>query len=58
MKKFPGKVFSLRLLYVRSKISKAGNAPKPLGKEFNLLMETLRILNFGKEEMLTGNSSI
>lgn len=35
MKKFPGKFFSLRLLYVRSSTSRTGNAPKPRGSTSN-----------------------
>lgn len=34
MKKLAGSDLSERLLYVRSKTSSAGNAPKPRGKEF------------------------
>jgi len=37
MKKFFGKLSSLRLLYVRSKTSRAGKAPKPRGSSFKRL---------------------
>lgn len=58
IKKFPGRVFSLILLYVKSKISMTGNAPKPLGNPYSLLSETLKILSLGNEDRLTGSSSI
>lgn len=58
IKKFPGSVFSLILLYVKSNISMTGNAPKPLGNPYSLLIETLNILNLGSEDKLTGRSSI
>lgn len=35
MKKFPGRFFSLKLLYVRSNTSRTGNAPKPRGSTSN-----------------------
>lgn len=33
IKKFPGKLDSLKLLYVKSKTSSTAKAPKPLGNE-------------------------
>lgn len=58
MKKFPGNVFSFKLLYVRSKTSSTGKAPKPLGKLSSLLMDKFKILNFGMEERDNGSSSM
>lgn len=58
MKKFPGKLFSFRLLYVKSKTSSTGKAPKPLGKLYNRFIETFKILSFGMEDNDNGSSSI
>lgn len=58
MKKFPGNVCSFKLLYDKSKTSNTGKAPNPLGKVFNLLMDTFRILSLGIEDNDTGSSSI
>lgn len=33
MKKFPGKLVSLKLLYVKSNTSRTAKAPKPRGNE-------------------------
>lgn len=33
IKKFPGRFFSFKLLYVKSNTSKTGKAPNPLGSE-------------------------
>lgn len=56
IKKFPGNTFSFKLLYVRSNISSTGKEPKPLGKLYSLFNETLRILNLGSDDKLTGSS--
>lgn len=58
IKKFPGRAFSFKLLYVKSRISSTGNAPKPLGSPYNRLSDTFKIRSLGKEDKLTGNSSI
>lgn len=45
-KKFPGRDFSLRLLQVRSRTSRAGKAPNPRGKAFSLfILEMQRVAN-------------
>lgn len=36
LKKFPGKTFSFKLLYDKSKTSRTGNAPKPLKPQANI----------------------
>ena len=43
-KKFPGKLFSLRLLYERSNTSRTGNEPNPRGNVLNLFMPKFKIL--------------
>lgn len=58
MKKFPGNVFSFKLLYDKSRTSRTGNAPKPRGKVERRLIDTFKILNFGIDERETGSSSI
>lgn len=58
MKKLPGSVFSLKLLYVRSRTSRTGNAPNPRGKLYRRFMERFKIRNFGIEDKDKGNSSI
>lgn len=57
MKKFPGSVFSLKLLYERSNTSNTGKAPNPLGKTLNLLKDKLRIRSFGIDDNERGSSS-
>ena len=37
-KKFPGRLFSFKLLYVRSRTSSAGKAPKPRGNALSLFI--------------------
>lgn len=58
MKKFPGNVFSFKLLYDKSKTSSTGKAPKPRGKLERRLIETFSILSFGIEDIDIGNSSM
>lgn len=57
MKKFPGNVFSFKLLYVRSNTSKTGKAPNPLGSTLNLLNDRFKILSLGIDESDKGKSS-
>lgn len=49
MKKFPGKLDSLKLLYVKSNTSRTANAPKPRGNEskrFILQKKLLIVLSY------------
>lgn len=57
MKKFPGSIFSFKLLYDKSSTSSTGNAPNPRGSVFSRLMEQLRILSFGIDDSERGSSS-
>lgn len=57
MKKFPGSVCSLKLLYDKSSTSNTGNAPKPRGSVFKRLIEQLRIRNLGIDDNDNGSSS-
>lgn len=58
MKKFPGNESSLKLLYVKSKTSRTGKAPNPLGNVYNLLIDKFKILSLGIDDNDNGSSSI
>lgn len=57
IKKLPGNVFSFKLLYDKSRISKTGKAPNPRGNEFKRFIEQFRIRNFGIDDNDNGSSS-
>lgn len=63
MKKFPGKLLSFRLLYVKSKTSNTGKAPKPRGRELSLFIlqkklvgSLIGMFNFVKTVKITPGS--
>lgn len=58
MKKFPGRFFSFKLLYVRSNTSKTGKAPNPLGSEYSRFSDKFKMRSFGIDDKDRGSSSI